>query len=213
MSRYLRTCLQLCLVAILSSALAVEARADRTQEARSFIDTTVGEFLEILREESLSSAQQLAKIEDLAIQRFDLDRMSKLVLGRNRKKLDDTQQTEFRDEFKEHISITYGRSIEDYSDERVEIVDAREEKNGDVTVKTKIVGGSVDGILVDYRLRSKDGAPWRVIDVIIEGVSMIQNFRSQIQEIVSSKGADKLIVILREKNERDAKAATQDGTE
>ena len=61
------------------------------------------------------------------------------------------------------------------------------------------------GVTVDYRLRAKSG-PWRVIDVFIEGVSVVQNFRSQVQEIVANKGADQLISILREKN--DKKAAT-----
>ena len=62
-------------------------------------------------------------------------------------------------------------------------------------------------MIVAYRMRNNDGK-WRAIDVIVEGVSMIANFRSQIQEIVSSKGADQLIVTLREKNSRDATAAT-----
>ena len=96
----------LCLTAALLAAPGVGASADRAQEARAFIDVTVGEFLGILGDESLTTADRLVKIEDLAIQRFDLDRMSKLVLGRNRKQLDATQQSEFRDEFKQHINIT-----------------------------------------------------------------------------------------------------------
>ena len=63
-----------------------------------------------------------------------------------------------------------------------------------------------DGAPGFYRLRSKT-SPWRVIDIFIEGVSVVQNFRTQVQEIVSTKGADQLISILREKN--DQKAATR----
>jgi len=59
---------------------------------------------------------------------------------------------------------------------------------------------SGDEVLVDYRLRGRKG-PWRVIDVFIEGVSVVQSFRAQVQEIVSSEGADHLIRIMREKND------------
>jgi phospholipid transport system substrate-binding protein len=56
---------------------------------------------------------------------------------------------------------------------------------------------------MNYRMRDRDGE-WYAIDVVIEGVSMIANFRSQVQEIVSQRGADGLIEALREKNDRDS---------
>jgi phospholipid transport system substrate-binding protein len=52
-------------------------------------------------------------------------------------------------------------------------------------------------------MRARDDS-WYVIDVIIEGVSLISNFRSQVQEIVSANGPSRLIEILREKNEKEA---------
>jgi phospholipid transport system substrate-binding protein len=61
-------------------------------------------------------------------------------------------------------------------------------------------------VALDYRLRERD-ADWKVIDVIIEGVSLVSNFRSQVQEIVTEKGADQLIEMLREKNSKEAKAS------
>ncbi len=185
---------------------ALPASADRAAEGRAFLEKTVHEFLAILRAESVTPEQRLAQVEALAIERFNLDRMTKLVLGKNRRKLSEAQQIEFRDEFKEHIALTYGSNLESFSDETIEIGKARVEKNSDVTVQTKVIGGAADGVLITYRLHSKNGAPWRVIDVVIEGVSTIQNFRSQIQDIVSNKGVEQLIAILREKNQKTATA-------
>ena len=61
------------------------------------------------------------------------------------------------------------------------------------------LGNGSNDILVDYRLRQKGGT-WRIIDVVIEGVSLVSNFRSQFQDIVSNGGPDRLLVLLKQKN-------------
>ena len=74
------------------------------------------------------------------------------------------------------------------------------EQRGDVTVKSEIVGGQFDGATIDYRSRVKDGE-WLVIDVIIEGVSLVSNFRSQFKPIVAQGGAAELLARLKDKND------------
>ncbi len=87
----------------------------------------------------------------------------------------------------------------------MEIGDAREEKNGDVTIHTTIVSsGTANGAVITYRLRSRNDEPWRVLDVMIEGVSTVQNFRAQIQDIVSTKGAEQLVSIIRDKTREES---------
>jgi phospholipid transport system substrate-binding protein len=128
--------------------------------------------------------------------------MSRLVLARNWSRFSPAQQAEFVREFKEHLKVTYGRNIENYQNERIEIVGEREEQRGDWTVQTKILrGGGAQDILVDYRLR-KEGDAWRVIDIVIERVSLVANFRSQFQELVSQGGPQKVLDVLRDKNAR-----------
>ena len=184
-------------------ALPTPAAADPEQAARAAVDETVAEVLALLGNGELSNGQRVEQLTSIAEERFDLGRMSKLILGRNRRKLSAEQQDAFLEEWKRHLTVTYGDSLEKYSGEQVEILSTRAERNGDVTVKTRIFGGSTaNGILVDYRMRSTNAEPWRVLDVFIEGVSVVQNFRAQVQEIVSSEGADRLIEILREKNDR-----------
>src|SRR5262249_14420798 len=109
------------------------------------------------------------------------------------------QQQEFMREFQDHLATTYGRRLDEYHNEKVAVVGDRQESNGDWTVKSKILrdGGSND-IEVDYRLRQTNGQ-WKVIDFIIEQVSMVANFRSQFQDIVASGGPEKLLRLLKEK--------------
>ena len=163
------------------------------------VQETADAVVAVLANKSLASAQKRAQIEQIVYAHFDFTTLSKLVLARNWKQLTPVQQHDFVEEFKRHLSVTYGRNVETYNNERAVITGDREESNGDWTVKTKIIRPSAADILVDYRLRKQDGG-WQVIDVIIEGVSLVANFRSQFQEILTSSNPDHLIQLLREKN-------------
>src|SRR6185369_10251963 len=68
--------------------------------------------------------------------------------------------------------------------EEVKVLGEQSKPRGDVEVRTKIVGGANNGAIVDYRMRNgKDG--WRIIDVVIEGISLVANFRDQFREVIA----------------------------
>jgi phospholipid transport system substrate-binding protein len=197
-----------CAAALLGTAGGVPAlgtAAGATDAPKSVIQMALNEVLDVLRSDGIPQEERRQKIEKIAYSRFDFDRMSRLVLAKNWPKLSDQQRTEFESEFRKHLSLTYGRRLNSYHDESIEVVSARTAGSRDVTVQTRVVGGAAgpDGVKIDYRLRERDGN-WLVIDVIVEGVSLIQNFRSQVQDIISAKGVDSLIQILQEKNAKDA---------
>ena len=82
----------------------------------------------------------------------------------------------------------------------VAITGTREEARGDWTVLTKIVrGGGAADVEINYRLRQIDGQ-WKVIDVIIENVSLVANYRSQFQDMLTGGSPEKLLAALQEKN-------------
>ena len=178
---------------------------DEIERARADLRVTIDEVLVTLSRPDLDANSKLDELLALAERRFNLPRMSKLVLGRERRKLSEEQQAEFQREFTRHITLTYGDAIEEFSEEKVELGVGRLESNGDVTIKSVIVGGQVDGTNIGYRMRERDGV-YVVVDVIPEGVSLVLNFRAQIKEIVHAKGPDALIATLREKNEKDKAA-------
>jgi phospholipid transport system substrate-binding protein len=166
---------------------------------RVMVQQTLDAVLVVLKDKSLSTAQKRSKIENIAYQRFDFPTMSKLVLARNWKRFSQTQQSQFMDEFKRYLAVNYGNRIERYDNQTVEIVGERQEPRGDVTIQTVVRGGEFEGAVVDYRLRETDGK-WLAIDVIVEGISLISNFRDQFKEVLARGGPEELLEALRAKN-------------
>ncbi len=167
---------------------------------REFVRETADKVLLVLKDPKLDTDGKIAAVEQIAYARFDFDTISKLVLARNWRKLTPEQQRRFVEEFKKHLSVTYGKNVDSYANETIEVTGDREEPRGDWTVQTKIVRGSAaEDILVDYRLRPK-GDDWKVIDVVVERISLVSNFRSQLKEIISREGVEKMLTMLAEKN-------------
>ena len=166
---------------------------------RAVVEKVADAVLAVLRDTSLTSDEKRSRIEDIVYANVDFATLSRLVLARNWSRFYETQREEFTNEFKRHLSVTYGKNVDSYKNERVAILGDREEARGDWTVQTKILRGGPEDILVNYRLR-RVNTRWAIIDFIVEGVSLVSNFRAQFQEIIASGGAEKLLRLLREKN-------------
>ncbi len=184
-----------------SGAAAEEsaANADWVAPPRALIEKTVGQILEILGTAGLDNDERRIRIEAVAFLVFDFTTTSKLVLARNWKKLDKAQQSEFVEEFKQYLSRNYGSRLERYQKADVAVLNARVEPRRDVTVFTKVVGSRYDGFEMNYRLRFRK-EEWKIIDIVIEGVSMLANFRAQFAEVMSREGAEGLLEALRTRN-------------
>ena len=169
------------------------------QSPRDVVQSTSDQVLAVLAEKDLSKQERRDKVRAIVLRSVDFETLSRLVLARNWTRFSPAQQQEFMQEFQDHLAATYGRRLDDYRNEKVAIVGDRQEPNGDWTVRSKILrGGGSNDINVDYRLRQSNGE-WKVIDFIVEEVSMVANFRSQFQDIVASGGPEKLLKLLKEK--------------
>jgi phospholipid transport system substrate-binding protein len=179
------------------SLRADAAVAAEEAEARQFVQETIDDVMKILHDSQLELDQKKNRVEQIAYDRFEFELISRFVLARNWNTMNEQQRADFIDAFKKHLSVTYRDALDSFRDEKITITSSRLEPRGDVTVMTLVHQNSGD-TKVDYRLRKTD-AGWRGIDIIIEGVSLVQNFRSQAQEIISAEGADALIQKLRNK--------------
>jgi phospholipid transport system substrate-binding protein len=194
-------------IALLAWALlATPCLADDAAEPLAIVRETLDQVLEILAREDLSAAERAQEVEKIAEHRFDLATISRLVLARRWKELSPEQQEEFVEEFGTLLSRSYGTRITSYEQERVAIRGHRFEPRGDLTVMTRVEGGTADGIEIDYRLRKRDDT-WEVIDVIIEGISLVSSYRSQFAEILARGGPTELLKLLREKNAASTEGA------
>ncbi|HXK21483.1 MAG TPA: ABC transporter substrate-binding protein [Myxococcota bacterium] len=188
-------------VAALVAVVSIAALASAAEPPRTVIQRTIDEVLAVLRDKSRNQDQRRKDLEVIARDRFDFVTMSKLVMATNWKKLSPEQQTEFVEQFTRFLANDYGARIDRYHQEEVQITGEQPEARGDQTIKTKIVGGDNDGALVDYRLRQKDGnGNWLIIDVVVEGISLVANYRDQFREVANQGGPVIVIEKLKQKN-------------
>ena len=188
--------------ALLAVGLAVAAPAVGAggDEPRALVEQLSTDVLAVLADKSMSTDQKRQRLEQLVVANVDFDTLSRLVLARNWSAFSPAQQEEFVREFKRHLSLTYGKNLDSYHNEKIVITGDREEANGDRTVHSKILrGGGSNDISVDYRLRKINGQ-WRIIDFIIENVSLVANYRAQFQDILGGGKPENLLAMLREKN-------------
>jgi phospholipid transport system substrate-binding protein len=181
---------------------AVSARAEDAPAvpARQVVQEALDLVIQILNEKGSSEDSRRDRIADVAYARFDFDTMSKLVIARPWKKFTKEQRREFIEEFKTHLARSYGRRLSRYEGVNVKVTSEVKEQRGDVTINSEVVGGQFDGAVMAYRMRA-EGGEWKVIDVIIEGVSLVSNFRSQFKPIVAQGGAAELLARLKDKND------------
>ena len=195
------------LLAAVSLLFAGTALAAPTDDARSAMQGTIEEVLALLRAPGKDENARRTEIETIAKTRFDFTTMSKLVLKRDWKRFTPPEQKDFVTEFTEYLSASYGTRIARYANEDVVTLGARGEVNDDVTVQTAIKGGQFDGATIDYRMRLIAGK-WQVIDVVIEGISLVSNFRSQFADVINQGGPQELLRRIKAKNEAGIVDAT-----
>ena len=189
----------LLLTLALAAAAAQAAEPPKGPRPSQIIERTAEQIVAILEDPQRTREQRLAEIGEIASARFDFRTMTRLVLGRNWKKLTPEQQGEFVEHFAGFLASDYGSRIDRYEQQQVSVLGERVEPRGDVTVKTKVTGGEFDGAIVDYRMRYRN-EDWRIIDVVIEGISLVANFRDQFREVLSREGPDALLERLRQRS-------------
>jgi ABC-type transporter MlaC component len=196
-------------IAILTLAAGGETKKAATQTsaavsseaaAEAVIHEATAQLLAILGNESLAGDERLHAIEQIIHERFDLQKMSRYVLGRrNGSRLSEKQLATYTCEFKPFLSRYIGSRFGRYEQEQVEILGSEEERPGIVLVRTRILGGRFDQGVVTFAM-VKSGDEWRAIDASFEGVSVVKNLRAQIEDELEQGGPDHLLAMLREKN-------------
>ena len=187
---------RLFLILITSITLAAATVTSADTSPTDAIRTSVEGILTLLRDKDLDPATRREKIREIINARFDFRAMSQRTLATNWKKASNEQKQEFIQLFSQLIENTYIGRVESYTDEKVDFP-GEKIKGKKAVVETLILAANAD-IPVNYKVYLKNGE-WRVYDVIIEGISLISNYRSSYQEIVKKDGFDGLIIKMKTK--------------
>lgn len=206
MSTMYRIFLNILIFPIVFSLLltAVPSLGAVTTDPLELIKGTVEEARLILNDRSLSRERKIMKLREIAEERFDFEEMSRRCLAGQWRKLSPEQRKEFVSVFSRLIEDVYSNKVRRYEKEireqsRDKVFYVDERIDGPyATVRTNIMMTSGAQVSVDYRLIAKD-KKWMVYDVIVEGVSLVNNYRTQFREIIGSASYEDLVKRLKEK--------------
>ena len=189
-----------------------------TQSASDVVRSTADSVLERItmdREELQNHPERIYDlINELVIPHFDFHSMSRWVLGTSWKNASAEQREAFVEQFKTLLVRTYAKALLEYSDEEIKYLDTTESANSKlVTVSTEMSGsGGTSVIPINYRLHAASGE-WKVVDVTVDGISLISTYRGSFRSEINKNGLDSLIVKLTERNENLATTLTEAPTE
>ncbi|MBT3350698.1 MAG: ABC transporter substrate-binding protein [Nitrospinaceae bacterium] len=189
------------LVAVITIFLTISTRAMGAGEATKQVKIGIEAVLDILRDPDLKDeerkSQRRVMLREAIQKQFDFTEMSKRSLARQWKKRSDEEKIEFIDLFSGLMERNYIGKIEVYTDEKIKYT--KEEIDEEfATVKTIIVTRDKQEIPITYSLHNvKD--KWRVYDVKVKGVSLINTYRQQFRSVIRKSSYGGLVKILRRK--------------
>lgn len=203
MRQVIRKTLILCGISVLVFSSLSFADDGPTAQVKS----TVDRVLEILKEPALKSpdkeetrGKQLKKV---IFARFDFDEMAKRSLGVHWRERTPQERKEFVKIFADLLELSYRRKIERYTDEEIQYTKEQvDEKFGVVTTEIVSEKEGVD-IPIDYKVIRR-GDEWKVYDVVIDGISLVGNYRSQFNRIIQRSSYAELVKKMRIKQETEA---------
>jgi phospholipid transport system substrate-binding protein len=186
----------------LLAALMIFSVSAFAQPPLETIQNQVNKLLEVLADPALKAPSakepKEKKIWAIIDSVFDYSELSARTLAQHWKSFSPEQQKEFVRLFGKLLGNTYMDRIMSYSNEKVVFGKAAQLSENTTEVQSEVVTAS-KSIPISYRMILKDGH-WKVFDVVIEGVSLVQNYRTQFREILKNKPPEDLIKMLREKN-------------
>jgi phospholipid transport system substrate-binding protein len=154
-------------------------------------------------------AKIFALAEEKIVPNFNFDKVSRMVLGKNWTKATPDQKTAFQAEFRTLLIRTYATALSKYRNQTIEYKPFRMVNESTIaSVKTQIVQPGGQPIAVDYTLEKQADA-WKVYDIVIEGVSLVTNYRGQFSDEIRQNGLDSLIKKLSDKNKAAQAKAEQ----
>ena len=192
--RFLTVFVVIGLLLSLNTGSICEAASEITSQLKNTIDTVIG----IVTDEGLENDKEGRRValRNAIDERFNYSQMVMRSLAKNWESRSDQERNDFIKLFKALLENSYASKLETYSDEKINYIDEII-KGKYALVKTEVVRPA-STIAVDYKLINENGS-WKVYDFVIEGVSMIRNYRSQFTKIIRKDSYEFLVQKLTDK--------------
>ena len=147
-----------------------------------------------------SRAKLVQVIEAKVLPHFNFTAMTALAMGQNWGRANPEQKKRLQDEFKTLLVRTYASALAAYSDQKFDFRPLRAKPTDtDVTVNVRVLQPGAQPVTLDYSME-KSASGWKVYDVMVGGVSLVANYRTEFANTVRASGVDGLIKDLQKKN-------------
>lgn len=167
---------------------------ERTPE--QLVEETASKILEIINTDGDRIKSEPGYVNQIIDEHIlpivDLQSMGKLILGKHWGSASEGQQSQFINEFKSMLIRTYAKSITEYGDAKVSVLPNNKKQGKFYSVKTELDLGSGAPLNVSYVFRQQDAA-WKIIDLSVDGLSLVKNFRSSFNHEINETSLDALI--------------------
>jgi phospholipid transport system substrate-binding protein len=195
---------------LLASAMVVFSSVASSQDVApdELVRKSTSEVLAMLKADKDLAAGDPAKVDKLASEKilpyFNFQRMTQLAVGRPWRDATEQQKSALIEEFRKLLVRTYSSSLSQFRNQTIEVRPLKiASTDTEVVVKTVIAQSGATGIPIDYSMeKTKDG--WKVFDVLIDGVSLVTNYRSSFATEIKNAGIDGLVKSLSDRNAKNA---------
>lgn len=193
-------------VAVTAAVVPLAVFAQEAPDA--IVRKNTNEILAAIKADKDLVAGNQKKIEKLADEKvlpyFNFVRMTQLAVGRNWRDANDAQKKSLIDEFRTLLVRTYSTSLTQFRNQTIDVKPLKvAAADTEVVVKTQVNQPGGQAIPIDYSME-KSGDAWKVYDVLIDGVSLVTNYRSSFNTEIQKSGIDGLIKSLTERNAKNA---------
>lgn len=193
-------------LAVAESAAPAGA-AVNPSSAAGFVKTLGDSAIAVLTDKNTDRSERRRRYRELLDAGFAVKTIARFVIGRYWRMATPEQRDEYLRLFREFVLETYASRLDSYAGEKFKIVSAKPLDNKDTIVATEIGSGDGPPIRVDYRVRRRDDN-YKIVDVMVEGVSLITTQRQEFASIINRDGIEGLLALLRERTAKAKASAT-----
>jgi len=184
------------LALVLAAPIPNASATSSPVQARKIIEDLTQQALTIMKTEKGDIDAREKKFRSVLTEYFAMRSISRRVAGKHWQDMSPQQQAEFQKLFSEWVLKTYSRRFGGYQGESIDVEKASAVGNDAVLVQTKVKGEKRNN-KVDWRLTEEDAGQLKIVDVSVDGVSMLVAQKSEVASIVKNKGVDGLLATLR----------------
>lgn len=191
------------LIGLILVLFSLNALSNEAKQAQQIVEDTASQIKSRMRDEVFAKdfKKVTVYVDGLIETHTDFELIANLVLGKQWKEATDNQKQQFKTEFRKLLVRTYSRAfmeINNWTINYLPIISQSDEKK--IVIKTQVIQSGQKPISIDYKMYS-EGEQWKIYDLIIEGVSLVTNYRTIFKnDNEKSKSLDSIIDDLKVKN-------------